>query len=98
MESKDQKGRWVHASWSNDVKETYQSDIVMVCQNRLGLVADVSIALTNLHVPVHALSAKETSGGMAEVRMTTETGGVDQLKVILDTLRRIRGVETVQRV
>ncbi|HXK78406.1 MAG TPA: bifunctional (p)ppGpp synthetase/guanosine-3',5'-bis(diphosphate) 3'-pyrophosphohydrolase [Oscillospiraceae bacterium] len=98
MESKDQKGRWVHASWSNDAKETYQSDIVMVCQNRLGLVADVSIALTTLHVPVHALSAKETSGGMAEVRLTTETSGVDQLKVILDTLRRIRGVEIVQRV
>jgi len=35
---------------------------------------------------------------MAEVRLTTESGGVDHLKGILDALRRIRGVETVQRV
>ena len=46
----EQKGRWVAANWSDSIKDTYKSVILIKGPNRGGLVADVSITLANLHV------------------------------------------------
>lgn len=94
----EQKGRWVTANWSDSIKDTYKSVILIKGPNRGGLVADVSITLANLHVQMHTLIARELPDGNAEVRVTVETGGVEQLKVTIEALRRIRNVDSVERI
>ena len=94
----EQKGRWVTANWSDSIKDTYKSVILIKGPNRGGLVADVSITLANLHVQMHTLIARELPDGGAEVRVTVETGGVEQLKVTIEALRRIRDVRSVERI
>lgn len=94
----EQKGRWVTANWSASIKDTYKSVILIKGPNRGGLVADVSITLANLHVQMHTLIARELPDGNAEVRVTVETGGVEQLKGTIEALRRIRNVDSVERI
>ena len=95
----EQKGRWMWAEWSDNIKDTYKSEIIVRGGNRPGLVADVSITIANLRVQMHSLMARELADKSgAEVRLTIETGGVEQLKTTIDALRRIRGVESVERV
>ena len=95
----EQKGRWMGAEWSDNIKDTYKSEIIVRGGNRPGLVADVSITIANLRVQMHSLMARELADKSgAEVRLTIETGGVEQLKTTIDALRRIRGVESVERV
>ena len=94
----EQKGRWVTANWSDSIKDTYKSVILIKGPNRGGLVADVSITLANLHVQMHTLIARELPDGNAEVRVTVETGGVEQLKGTIEALRRIRNVGSVERI
>ena len=94
----EQKGRWVAANWSDSIKETYKSVILIKGPNRGGLVADVSITLANLHVQMHTLIARELPDGNAEVRVTVETGSVEQLKGTIEALRRIRDVQSVDRI
>ena len=94
----EQKGRWVAANWSDSIKDTYNSVILIKGPNRGGLVADVSITLANLHVQMHTLIARELPDGNAEVRVTVETGGVEQLKGTIEALRRIRDVQSVDRI
>ncbi len=94
----EQKGRWVAANWSDNIKDTYKSVILIKGPNRGGLVADISITLANLHVQMHTLLARELPDGGAEVRVTVETGGVEQLKVTIEALRRIRDVRSVERI
>ncbi len=94
----EQKGRWVTANWSDSIKDTYKSVILIKGPNRGGLVADVSITLANLHVQMHTLIARELPDGNAEVRVTVETGGVEQLKGTIEALRRIRNVDSVERI
>ena len=87
------------AEWSDNIKDTYKSEIIVRGGNRPGLVADVSITIANLRVQMHSLMARELADKSgAEVRLTIETGGVEQLKTTIDALRRIRGVESVERV
>lgn len=94
----EQKGRWVTANWSDNIKDTYKSVILIKGPNRGGLVADISITLANLHVQMHTLLARELPDGSAEVRVTVETGGVEQLKGTTEALRRIRDVRSVERI
>lgn len=94
----EQRGRWVTASWSDNIKDTYKSMILIKGPNRSGLVADVSITLANLHIQMHTLLAREFPDGTAEVRLTIETGGVEQLKCTIEALKRIRNVASVERV
>lgn len=94
----EQKGRWVAANWSDSIKDTYKSVILIKGPNRGGLVADVSITLANLHVQMHTLLARELPDGNAEVRVTVETGSVEQLKGTIEALRRIRDVQSVDRI
>ncbi len=94
----EQKGRWVAANWSDNIKDTYKSVILIKGPNRGGLVADVSITLANLHVQMHTLLARELADGSAEVRVTVETGGVEQLKGTIEALKRVRDVRSVERI
>ena len=47
---------------------------------------------------MHTLIARELPDGNAEVRVTVETGGVEQLKGTIEALRRIRNVDSVERI
>lgn len=92
-----QKGRWINAWWADTIKDTYKSVINIVGEDRQGLLADVSITLANLHIPMHSLNARELGDNKAGIQVTTEFSGIDQLRSIMDAIRRVRGVITVER-
>lgn len=94
---KEQEGRWVTASWSDNIKDTYKTNILVHGIDRSGFVADVSVTVANLHVPMHTLLARELPDHQAEVRLTIETQGVEQLRGTIEALKRIRGVDSVVR-
>ncbi len=99
QEDEEQKGRWMSAEWAENIKDTYKTEVIIHGGNRPGLVADVSITIANLHLQMHSLMARELADqGEAEVRLTIETGSVEQLKTTIDALKRIRGVSSVERV
>ena len=94
---KEQEGRWVTASWSDNIKDTYKTNILVHGMDRSGFVADVSITVANLHVPMHTFLARELPDHQAEVKLTIETQGVEQLRGTIEALKRIRGVDSVVR-
>ncbi len=94
---KEQRARWVSATWSDNIKDTYKANILVHGMDRSGFVADVSITVANLHVPMHTFLARELPDHQAEVKLTIETQGVEQLKGTIEALKRIRGVDSVVR-
>ncbi|MBQ7938575.1 MAG: bifunctional (p)ppGpp synthetase/guanosine-3',5'-bis(diphosphate) 3'-pyrophosphohydrolase [Oscillospiraceae bacterium] len=94
---KEQRARWVSATWSDNIKDTYKTNILVHGMDRSGFVADVSITVANLHVPMHTFLARELPDHQAEVKLTIETQGVEQLKGTIEALKRIRGVDSVVR-
>ncbi len=94
---KSQEGRWVTACWSDNIKDTYKTNVMVHGMDRSGFVADVTVTVANLHVPMHALMARALPDHQAEVRLTIETQGVEQLRGTIEALKRIRGVDSVVR-
>lgn len=95
----ENEGRWVRAEWaSNVISEKFKSTIDITSQPRDTLLADVTILLSNMHIPMHALVAKESKDhSVILIQVTVEVNGVDQLSYLLNSLRAIKGVEDVRR-
>lgn len=96
---KENEGRWVKAEWASvGTSEKFKSTIDITSQPRDTLLADVSILLSNMHIPLHALIAKESKDhSVIMIQITVEVNGVDQLNYLLNSLRSIKGIEDVRR-
>ncbi|MBE6883454.1 MAG: bifunctional (p)ppGpp synthetase/guanosine-3',5'-bis(diphosphate) 3'-pyrophosphohydrolase [Ruminococcaceae bacterium] len=97
IRSESTAGRWVSAHWDSNQFERYMSAIEITANDRDGLLADVSIALLNMKIPIHTLNAKECKDGMANIKLTIEVGNLEQLSKVMEKFKGIRGVIKAER-
>ena len=89
--------RWVKAQWADSLHEKFKSTIEIIAINRDSLLADVSIMLSNMHIPIHALSAREVADGGSVIQINVEVNDVSQLNYLINSLGNIKGVTDVHR-
>ena len=89
--------RWVHTEWAGTVKESFKASVDIIGEDRQGILADISVALSNMRVPIHTLMAREGKDGHSHIQVTISIGDLEQLRGIMSSLRKIDGVITVQR-
>ena len=89
--------RWVRTEWASTVKETFKSTIDIIGSDRQGLLADVSVTLSNMRVPIHTFMARETKDNHSHIQVTIGISDLEQLRSIMSSLRKISGVVSVQR-
>ncbi|WP_312643688.1 bifunctional (p)ppGpp synthetase/guanosine-3',5'-bis(diphosphate) 3'-pyrophosphohydrolase [Hydrogenoanaerobacterium sp.] len=97
MQDEAQRDRWVRTHWAESVKETFKSTIEIYATDRQGLIADISIALANMHIQMHSLNAREAKDSHVVIQITLGISGVDQLSNIINTFGKISGVISVER-
>ncbi len=89
--------RWVNCRWAVNEQETFKTTLEIICQDRTGLVADVSIALSGLRIPLHTLFARELKNGQSSIQVTISIHNLEQLQTIINTLTNLPDVDTVRR-
>ncbi|MEG1778010.1 MAG: TGS domain-containing protein, partial [Angelakisella sp.] len=89
--------RWVHCVWASEVRETFKSTIEIIGSDRQGLIADVSIALSNMRLPIHTLLAREMKDHLSSIQVTIGISDLNELHSIIASLRKISGVVSVER-
>lgn len=97
FEKGDQPERWVNVQWSDEVKETFKSTIEILAHDRAGMIADVTVALSNMHLPIHELNARELKDGYVGIHVTIGISGREQLQNVMANLSRIESVSSVTR-
>ncbi len=90
-------GRWLNAHWSDTVNNSFQSMLEIVSDDRQGLLADVSITIANMHIPIRSLTAREAKNESAVIQVTIEINDLSQLNTAINTLKKIDGVISVSR-
>lgn len=68
-----------------------------MAQDRNALVADITVAIANARVPLHEIIAHNLKNGNANIVVTLEISGLEQLKNMMLKLKKIDGVITVER-
>lgn len=98
MQDKEQLERWIPAHFAeNAVKKGFKSTLDIVGTNRTGLLADVTIVLANFRVPLHEVNARELKNQNSNIVVTIGIQDVEQLRNIIDKLKKVEGVITVER-
>ena len=98
MADPENRGRWVRAYWEDTKQENYKATLELTAMDRSGLVGDVAMALTELRVPVYAMSARAVDNGRASMSLTIGIASTEHLNSVLAKLRRVKDVVSVMRV
>ena len=94
---KEQRGSWIHVSWSTDTNDSYPTTIEAVCKDRLNLLLDISSALSTTKTFVLGLNTRSTEDGFAIIRIEIQIKDGAQLSTLMNKLHQISGVLQVNR-
>ncbi len=89
--------RLIHVEWADNVKEAFKSTLEIICNDRQGLIADVSTQLAMMRIPIRSFGTKVTQDGRAIITVTIEINSIEHLKSVIARLAKIRDVVSVER-
>lgn len=89
--------RWVHCYWEDEVGDVFRSTLQITATDRTGLLADVTIKLSNMHIFIHSLNSRELKEGKAVVTATIDVMGRNHLRGVISKLSDINGIEEIKR-
>ena len=97
LSDSEEPERWVAAHWESEAGETFRSTLQIMAADRTGLLADVTIQLSNMHIFIHTLNSRELKNGRAVVTVTIDVAGRDHLRGVISRLSDINGIEEITR-
>ena len=101
MENPDNASRWVSAHWQNDGSTTdnsmYEAQITVYVENRLGIVADISVALSEMRVFLLQINTTGSDSENSVISLKISCKNVEHYNSIVSRLRSIDGVHDVTR-
>ncbi len=89
--------RWIKAYWDKGHTDVFKCHLQIHAVDRPALLADISIAIAGMRVPLHTVNARQTSSGNSVIDLTVSTEGVEHIKNICLRLEKIQGVISVER-
>ncbi len=89
--------RWINAYWDKKVQNSYRVTLAVTCMDRVGMLADTSAVIANMHVMIHSIFTKEGSDGRTTIYMTITVNGAEHLKSVCEKLKKIKGVLETER-
>ena len=97
LNDSEEPERGVSARWENETGEAFRSTLQITAADRTGLLADVTIQLSNMHIFIHTLNSRELKNGRAVVTVTIDVAGRDHLRGVISRLSDINGIEEIKR-
>ena len=88
--------RWITAYWDNNIKEDFKCTLSLFCLNRIGMLADISVALADMRVDILQINVQTSSGGSL-VSLKVGCKNTEHYNSIVSRLRSIPGIYDVSR-
>ena len=96
-----ERDRLIDADWQETTEEEnsgkYLAEIKIYANNRNGLLADISRALTEKDIDIMAVNTRTSKQGIATMQVSFEIGGREELNSIVEKLRAIDSVIDIER-
>ena len=99
MSNEEQRERWINVKWAEKSGENsyFKVTLDILATDRIGLLADISVELSNIRIPMHEATARELKNGNASVMVTISVAGVNQLNNVIQRLKKVPSVISVDR-
>ncbi|MCH5280609.1 MAG: bifunctional (p)ppGpp synthetase/guanosine-3',5'-bis(diphosphate) 3'-pyrophosphohydrolase [Lachnospiraceae bacterium] len=95
-----ERARLIDAEWEEETlegSEKYLAEITIFANNRNGLLADISKALTEKNIDILSMNIKVSKQGIATMSAAFMISSRDELNRIIDKLRNIESVLDIDR-
>ena len=89
--------RWLNAYWDKGVKEEYNANLLIKGIDRIGLLADISVMLSNIRVLITNISSRSLKDGTFIMTCTIFVDGIEHLRSVISKIEKVEGVLTVER-
>ena len=92
-----EENRIIDVSWVEEKQASYNVDIEIYANDRSGLLADVTKAISNIKANLVGVNARTGKDRIAVIELTVETKNIDELNGILKAIRKVDNVYEVKR-
>ncbi len=92
--------RLIDAEWQNpesDAKEKYLAEVKIYANNRNGLLADITRALTEKNINILSMNTRTNKQGLVTMQTTFEISGIEELNRVIDKLSGIESIVDIER-
>ena len=89
--------RWLRAYWDKGVKEEYNANLLITGFDRIDILADISVMLSNIRVLITNISSRSLKDGTFIMTCTIFVDGIEHLRSVISKIEKIDGVLTVER-
>ena len=96
LRNEDEPERIVQVSWG-EAKELYPVRVCIEAYDRVGLLRDVTVRVSEEKVNIASVVTQEKSDGTVTMELTLHTTGLDQLGKLFAKLEGVRSVTSVTR-
>ncbi len=98
IEDSPEPERWIKAYWSKEHNEVFKASVQILGLDRNGLIADVTVALANMHVGIVSINARTNKDGNSMIDITLAIESAEHLKSLCMKIQKLNGVISVDRV
>ena len=95
-----ERARLIDAEWQapeHTASEKYTTEIIIYANNRNGLLADISRALTEKNIDIISMNTRTSKQGLATMQTTFEVSSREELNRVIDKIRGIESVIDIER-
>ena len=102
LKNPSEKDRWVVASWTRKaldkaINVDFEATLNIHADYTPSVLADIMVALSEMKIRVTSIIMKEQSDGEAIMLTTVRCNGIEQLKMIMNNLKRLKSIKEVKR-
>ena len=88
----------IAVDWQQNADSSHSAALEIICNNQMGLLADLGAACKTLNINVNRMEGHSTDNLQAKLYLEISIKDVSTLQTLLRTLRKISGVVRVRRI
>ncbi|MBE5928103.1 MAG: bifunctional (p)ppGpp synthetase/guanosine-3',5'-bis(diphosphate) 3'-pyrophosphohydrolase [Lachnospiraceae bacterium] len=96
----DDRKRLIEAEWrrnSAGSKELYKTEIIIYCNNRRGILFDITKIFTEREVELNSVNARTSKKGTTTINIGFEIESTENLAALVSRIRAVEGVLDIER-
>ncbi|AKA71992.1 RelA/SpoT family protein [Clostridium scatologenes] len=94
---KNEDNKLVEVSWGRPKGAEYIAEIEISAEDREGILAEAMEIISNSNTYLYAVNAKPPKNGIATINIKLKISSIDDLKLVMKKIKRIRNVIDVYR-
>jgi GTP diphosphokinase / guanosine-3',5'-bis(diphosphate) 3'-diphosphatase len=96
--SQEERERMVEVMWDEQIDATYPVDIQIFGKHKDHMVTEVMNTVLETHTHILGINARVGKDHIAHIQLRVEIRNVEQLKIVMNKIRKVKNITDVERV